>query len=281
MVEASLKYDKDPQLLLDIISAIPKRVDNTLTLHRNKLLGNVPKSRDEFDPSSLLSKMAGGDKILVLDSKKDLPANWRDIDLQERYGVQGGEGQVDTQSSGASDGTGTGTGSEDDDQAAHEASDSDSDINQINLDATVQAEPGKEPRRVLVFTTAMLLGLLTMGRWGSVDGTFKSCTKHWKQLFVMLLNFNGVWLPVAFGWLPDKTLISYQLFLILVLEGFQANKAEIQRIYGRSKLKLRKIKMDFELNISRAFEVLFKIKGCHFHFSQACKLIICGWLSSA
>ena len=50
MVEASLKYEKDPQLLLDIVSAMPKRVDNTLTLHRNKLLGNIPKSREEFNP---------------------------------------------------------------------------------------------------------------------------------------------------------------------------------------------------------------------------------------
>ena len=35
MVQASLKYNDDPQLLLDIISAMPKRVDNTLTLYRN------------------------------------------------------------------------------------------------------------------------------------------------------------------------------------------------------------------------------------------------------
>ena len=39
MVEANLKYASDPQLLLDVVSAMPKRVDNTLTSHRNKLLG--------------------------------------------------------------------------------------------------------------------------------------------------------------------------------------------------------------------------------------------------
>ena len=61
MVQASLKYNDDPQLLLDIISAMPKRVDNTLTLYRNKLLGNIPKTREEFDPTLLLSKVEGGE----------------------------------------------------------------------------------------------------------------------------------------------------------------------------------------------------------------------------
>ena len=141
MVEASLKYEKDPQLLLDIISAVPKRVDNTLTLHRNKLLGNVPKRRDEFDPTSLLSKMDGGEKILVLDSLTDLPANWRDIDLRERYGVQDDIRQADSQSSGVS-------GSEADEEP-EEASESDNEGNKSDLDATVQAVPDKAPKRVL------------------------------------------------------------------------------------------------------------------------------------
>ena len=73
MVQASLKYNDDPQLLLDIISAMPKRVNNALTLYRNKLLGNIPKTREEFDPTLLLSKVEGGDKVLVFDSSKDLP----------------------------------------------------------------------------------------------------------------------------------------------------------------------------------------------------------------
>ena len=106
MVEVSLKYEKDPQLLLDIVSAMPKRVDNTLTLHRNKLLGNIPKSREEFNPWSLLDKMDGGDKMMVLDSCKDLPVDWREIDMRERYGVnpdRDGGVEGDTQS------TGTGT----------------------------------------------------------------------------------------------------------------------------------------------------------------------------
>ena len=115
----------------------------------------------------------------------------------------------------------------------------------------------------------MLLGLLAMCRWGSVDGTFKASTKRWKQLFVMLCNYNGTWIPICFGWLPDKSLLSYQLFVVLIMEAFIAHSAEIQSIFGKSKLKLKKVKMDFELNIIKAFDSLFKISGFLFHFSQA------------
>ena len=87
MIETSLKYANDPQLLLDIISAMPKRVDNTLTAHRNKILGNVPKHRDDFVPETLLAKIDGGNKIIVMDSSKDLPSNWRNIDMRKKYGI--------------------------------------------------------------------------------------------------------------------------------------------------------------------------------------------------
>ena len=43
----------------------------------------------------------------------------------------------------------------------------------------------------------------------------------------------------------------------------------IVKLYNRGGLKLRKIKLDFESAIHRAFEVLFKLRGCFFHFSQA------------
>ena len=127
----------------------------------------------------------------------------------------------------------------------------------------------KAPKRVILFTTIMMLGLLSKCRWGSVDGTFKSSSKQWKQLFVMLCEYEGSWLPMAFGWLPDKYFASYQIFLILLMEAFRSHSSQITAIYGRSKLKLKKVKMDFEINIIRAFDFLFVIRGCLFHFSQA------------
>ena len=206
-----------------------------------------------------------------MDSMKDLPENWKEIDLRERYGIANPdqfEGQPD---SGVSESDGVTTDSEEENRP--EASDSE-DSGQLddNVDTTVDAHPNKAPKRVLVFSTVLLLGLLSMCRWGSVDGTFKASTKRWKQLFVMLCNYDGTWIPIAFGWLPDKSLLSYQIFLMLVMECFLAHSAEIQVHFGRSALKMKKVKMDFELNIIKAFGVLFKIKGCLFHFSQAGKI---------
>ena len=65
--------------------------------------------------------------------------------------------------------------------------------------------PVANPPRVLVFTTVMLLALLAVCRNGSVDGTFKSMSKQWKQLFIMMVEYRGAFIPVAFGWLPDKS----------------------------------------------------------------------------
>ena len=120
-----------------------------------------------------------------------------------------------------------------------------------------------------MFTTLVTIGLLTICKYGSVDGTFKAMTKKWKQLFVFMVNYRGSFLPVAFGWLPDKTSLSYHVFLFLLLQKFKNERDNIVNLYSRGSLKLRKIKLDFEVAIHRAFEVVFKLSGCYFHFSQA------------
>ena len=105
-----------------------------------------------------------------------------------------------------------------------------------------------------------------MAKHGSVDGTFKSMTKKWKQLFVFMVEWKDVFHPIAFGWLP---VISYHICLFLVMNKFRQVSGPIAHHWGRSALKVKKIKSDFEVGIHRAFELLFKIKGCFFHFSQA------------
>ena len=32
----------------------------------------------------------------------------------------------------------------------------------------------------------------------------KSCTKHWKQIFIIMVEFMGSFIPVAMAWLADK-----------------------------------------------------------------------------
>ena len=91
----SLKYAQDPTLLAGIMSSLPKRMESSLNLQKSRLLGNLPKTRDEFDPLPLLSRLEGGEKVLVLDSKKDLPSDWRSMDLKEVAGFQAAAGVDD------------------------------------------------------------------------------------------------------------------------------------------------------------------------------------------
>ena len=47
----------------------------------------------------------------------------------------------------------------------------------------------------------------------SVDGTFFVTPKLWKETFVLSIKVGGLWIPVAFGLLPDKEETSYLVFV--------------------------------------------------------------------
>ena len=119
-----------------------------------------------------------------------------------------------------------------------------------------------------MFTTLALLGLLALCKRGSVDGTFRACTRHWRQIFIVMLEYKGSFLPVAMAWLPDKTALSYYTCLALLLIAFKAKKDEIQSLYGRSQLRLKKIKCDYEASIHIGWG-MFSLSGCYFHFTQS------------
>ena len=121
--------------------------------------------------------------------------------------------------------------------------------------------------RVLVFTTVKLLGLLTVAKKGSVDGTYRSCTILWKQMFIVMVEVRGVFIPIAFAFLPDKTTASYYVCLFLILSAFCEHSEEIHQLYGQSSLALRKIKCDFEIGIHLGWQ-MFRISGCYFHYTQ-------------
>ena len=57
--------ENDPELLAEIIES-PQEPNTRLTSQVCAV----------FDPSSLLSKLNGGGKIVVCDSNADLPSNW-------------------------------------------------------------------------------------------------------------------------------------------------------------------------------------------------------------
>ena len=72
------------------------------------------------------------------------------------------------------------------------------------------------PKRVLAFSSQKLLKQLSRGLKSSVDGTFKSSCNLWKQHLIRMVKDNGYWVPVVFGWLPDKSETSYKVFFYMI-----------------------------------------------------------------
>ena len=71
------------------------------------------------------------------------------------------------------------------------------------------------PPRVLVFTTLPLLALLSLVSDAFVDGTFKTISKQWAQLFIMIADVRGSPIPLAMGFLPGLNIY------YLLLRGLQ------------------------------------------------------------
>ena len=92
----------------------------------------------------------------------------------------------------------------------------------------------------------------------------KSCTKHWKQIFIIMVEFMGSFIPVAMAWLADKSALSYYSCLAMLLIAFRGKRDEIQSLYRRSTLRLRQIKCNFEAAIHLGWG-MFTISGCYFH----------------
>ncbi len=76
-----------------------------------------------------------------------------------------------------------------------------SDPSPLNFPETVSQD---DIPRVLVYTTEICLSLLAKVRKGNVDGTFDKATKHFTQLFILLVDFKKASTLCAMGWLPDK-----------------------------------------------------------------------------
>ena len=81
------------------------------------------------------------------------------------------------------------------------------------------------------------------------------------QLFVLMVDYKGSFFPVAYGWLPNKETMSYHLFFLLLLGEFNYRAEEIKSLYGKNKLKLKRLKLDFEISMHNALDPLFKLDG--------------------
>ena len=64
----------------EVLNLMPLKIENTLNNYKVSMLGKNPQDRGSYDPSHVLSTIAGGAKILVEDSQ-NLPPGWQDDDL--------------------------------------------------------------------------------------------------------------------------------------------------------------------------------------------------------
>ena len=71
------------------------------------------------------------------------------------------------------------------------------------------------PKRVLAFSSKKLLRLFEKHLKTSVDGTFKSSCFLWYQQLRCSVKLSGYWIPVVWGWLPDKSLTSYKVIFLI------------------------------------------------------------------
>ena len=165
------KYENDPELKEEIISSLPSNYRSTLNAHKSKFVGNIPKTREEFDPKYMLDNLENGQKVVVLDSATDLPQNWASIELSS-FKPTGNSENLFSDAPMSSDDPASGSENGPNDSFLNlNQSLGDSLSSSVNSDTELGDIPS--PPRVLVFTTVELLGLLSRSRKASVDGTFK------------------------------------------------------------------------------------------------------------
>ncbi|KAL4130748.1 hypothetical protein QTP88_008140 [Uroleucon formosanum] len=117
--------------------------------------------------------------------------------------------------------------------------------------------------RIIGFSTIQNIKVLCDVNTFYVDGTFKSCPKHFYQLFTIHGLKNDVYLPLVFFLLPDKCNTTYKCaFQHLICHsmsiGLTCSPTEVV--------------IDFEQAVHSAVAEVFpnaKISGCRFHLGQS------------
>ena len=233
----------DDERLLEIISSLGTNsgIEKRLYRIRNMKLGKTPRTRKEFSPDKFMTEVFGDDnKLIALDS--DLYDNWEEVLKMKNKNTKYLWDRLSRELLEYDD------QEEDDEDVGDEVSPDNSDTD-----------------RVLVFTTKKLLKLLEKCTRGSLDGTFKSSCKLWKQNFILMVKYCGIWIPVCWGWLPDKKEKSYKMFLHLIMKKM----SELGLTFN-----LKEIICDYEINIHKSLDDLLpnvEILGCFFHLVKAFK----------
>ena len=252
-IQAADEYGEDEDFYQNLIAELgtDAALEKQMLRVRLELIGPTPHSRNLFDPEQFLSRIYGEKcNVIVCDSNK-LDDTWRDsidkhhsnndydwskltddmLNIEQEHHIEEEINEEDTEVS-----------------SGEEMVD---DLSERDL-----------PKRILAFSTRKLLQQLGNKLKSSVDGTFKSSCSLWGQMFVWMVKLRkGYWVPTVWGWLPDKTLISYKVFFHLIEEKMKELGF---------KLDVESVLSDFELNIMKSIDVMLKcpILGCFFHHKK-------------
>ena len=116
----------------------------------------------------------------------------------------------------------------------------------VHGDATLKC--GK---RIILLTSKESLKILVRAKDICIDGTFKITPKPWKQVAIISAQVReGVWVPCAFGYLPDKRIDTYRTFLSLLKNSILNYDLE---------LSATSLMADFEINWRKAILEAFPL----------------------
>ena len=244
-VEAAEKYGEEKDFYLHLIAELgsDSALERQLLRVRAEIYGSTPRSRDEVNPIDFFEKVYGEKHDVVVLDSNSMSDGWREALTENNPDSEFEWEKVTSEII-----------------AINEEMNNDDDIDDSS--DNVEEEPMKDlPKRVLVFTSLKLLKQLARNLKCSVDGTFKSCCSLWKQQFILMIKDRGVWLPIAFGWLPDKSETSYRIFFFLLKQKLKEMNLE---------LAVSSVISDFELNILKSVDSQLKTQptACFFHFKN-------------
>ena len=165
------KYKDNLELWDDVVANLGQKASTQRHLRRNRAfaVGKKVDNRDDLEYEEFFKNVPGGDKVITLDSNKDLPEDWKDqLDdwkkkeytrpMTELFSDGRGRGGAESRAT-------TGEGEEEERGRCSKRS------NPRRPPGGEDESPGF-PSRILIFTTALLLALCRFQKW-SVDGTFK------------------------------------------------------------------------------------------------------------